>query len=392
MRQTLYEWCVRSGEDALLRQWDRDKNGAVTPRDVSYGSKKKPFWRCDAGHSWQAAVYTRTAGAGCPYCAGRRVWGDGNDLASRCPELAAEWHPTKNAPLTPADVSPGTHRKVWWRCKAAGHTWQAEVKSRVEGCGCPVCANRVVVPGYNDLATTHPALAAEWDAEKNHGLTPADVVSGTDRRVWWRCSRNPKHGWRAAVSSRSRGMGCPVCSGKKVLAGENDLAARYPEIAAEWDVKRNGGLTPDQFAPNSNRKVHWICPLGHPYEATVCSRTSRNCGCPYCAGRRVLPGFNDLATREPKVAAQWYQPKNGALTPEMVTCGSSKKVFWTCSEGHIWPAIISSRAGKQKCGCPVRAGKTKANFSNRYQEIMEHASYIPRRPQPEGAAMGAVGK
>ena len=392
MRQTLFEWCARAGDDTLLRQWDTERNAGFNPQNVSHGSHEKPYWRCKAGHTWRAAVYARTAGAGCPYCTGRRVWQDGNDLASRYPELAAEWHPTRNDTLTPSDVLPGTHRKVWWRCRDEGHEWLAEVNSRVEGCGCPYCANRAVLPGFNDLATTCPELAAEWNVEKNKGLTPADVVSGTDRRVWWRCARNPKHEWRAAISSRSHGLGCPVCSGKKVLAGENDLAARYPEIAAEWDSKRNGGLTPDRFMPNSNRKAHWLCPLGHPYEATISSRTGRGSGCPYCAGRRVLPGFNDLATKEPKIAAQWYQPGNGSLTPEMVTCGSSKKVFWRCSDGHIWPAVIGSRTGRQKCGCPVCAGRTKVNFASRYQEITERSKLIPRRPQPEGAAMEAMGK
>lgn len=385
MRQSLFEWCSKAEDDTLLRQWDTEKNADLTPYTVSYGSQKKPYWRCDRGHSWQATVFSRTAGAGCPYCAGKRVWRDGNDLASAFPEVAAEWHPMKNAPLTPGDVRPGTHRRVWWKCKAAGHEWYAEVKSRAQGCGCPVCANRIVLPGFNDLATTHPALALEWNAEKNNGLTPADVVSGTDRRVWWRCRKNPKHEWRAAISSRVGGMGCPICAGKRVRAGENDLASQYPKIAAEWDFEHNNGQTPDQFMPNSNRKVRWICPLGHTYDATICSRTTRSRGCPYCAGRKVLLGFNDLATKDPKLAAQWYQPLNGSLTPEMVTCGSAKKVFWRCAENHVWPAIISSRAGKQRCGCPICAGKTKVNFAARYQEIAEQARASFRTPRTYAA-------
>jgi hypothetical protein len=150
-----------------------------------------------------------------------------------------------------------------------------------------------------------------------------------------------------------------VCAGRAVRAGENDLASAFPAVAAQWHPTKNGSLTPDQVAPFSNRKVWWQCPRGHSYQAWIQHRTGRSSGCPYCAGRKVLPGFNDLATVEPKVAAQWHPELNGALTPRQVTAGSRKKVWWQCPEGHVWKAEIHSRTGPQKCGCPVCAGKVK---------------------------------
>ena len=74
--------------------------------------------------------------------------------------LLAQWDTEKNKDMTPFTVSRGSHTKVWWRCEK-GHEWQAAVKSRVENSGCPVCANRSIIIGENDLATTHPELAAE---------------------------------------------------------------------------------------------------------------------------------------------------------------------------------------------------------------------------------------
>lgn len=91
----------------------------------------------------------------------------------------------------------------------------------------------------------------------------------------------------------------------------------------------------------------------------IAQRVQRGDGCPYCANRKVLPGFNDLATAAPLVAKQWHETLNGALTPEMVTAGSHKKAWWQCSYGHAWKANIYSRAGVQQCGCPVCARKTK---------------------------------
>ena len=376
MRRTLYEWCSQTGNQALLREWDAEKNGDLTPANISSGSKKIIYWCCENGHLWQTTVYSRTVGRGCPFCAGKRIQSGSNDLATLFPELAKEWDQEKNGALLPSEVSPWSHRKAHWRCRF-GHEWAAVIKSRAQGCGCPVCANRVVLPGFNDLATTHPALAAEWDTERNGTLTPRDVVAGSDRRVYWKCEKG--HSWSVSVSSRvSSGSGCPYCAGKRTVPGENDLATLYPEIAKEWDREANGAMAPERTAPCSNQKVFWRCPTGHSYAMRVALRTKRGCGCPICAGRKVLPGFNDLASREPALAAQWYQPQNGSLTPGMVTCGSSKKVFWKCSEGHIWPAVISSRTGKQRCGCPVCAGKIKVRFANRYLEIEAMSEGEPR--------------
>lgn len=143
------------------------------------------------------------------------------------------------------------------------------------------------------------------------------------------------------------------------MPGETDLATMFPALAEEWDTARNGKLTPDQVAAYSNRKVWWRCALGHEWQAVIASRTASRVGCPICSGRRVLAGFNDLATLQPETAAQWDDTLNGKLTPEMVTLGSHKKVWWRCGDGHVWKAAIFSRTGRQKCGCPICAGKLR---------------------------------
>ena len=209
MRETLFDYCKRTGELELLRQWNSERNGALTPETVSYGSKKKVWWRCGKGHEWQAEVTSRTSNhTGCPFCRGVMAWPGETDFATLWPELAAQWHPTRNGALTPSEVLPGSHRKVWWRCEK-GHEWQAEVKTRVNGCGCPVCANRKLAEGENDLATLRPELAAQWHPTRNGSLTPEDLTAGTRRKVWWRCDKG--HEWQASVLSRtSLGNGCPV--------------------------------------------------------------------------------------------------------------------------------------------------------------------------------------
>lgn len=281
--------------------------------------------------------------------------------------LLQQWHPTKNEGLRPEDVSYGSHRKVWWRCNE-GHEWVAQVKSRAVGSGCPYCAGRKILPGENDLGTTHPELSTQWNRTKNGTLRPENVIAGTRKKVWWQCEKG--HAWQASIQSRTGlGTGCPVCAGKVTISGENDLATRFPELAAQWDRERNDTLCPEQVTAYSNRKVWWRCELGHRWQAPIGVRVNRNTGCPYCTGRKVLPGFNDLATIQPKVAAQWHPTLNGDLTPEQVTAGSQKRVWWQCEEGHVWKAVIYSRAASQKCGCPACAGRGQTDRHRRYQKV-----------------------
>lgn len=357
IRRTFRAFCAERGRTELLAQWDTEKNLPLTPDDVTFGSHKKAWWTCPSGHSWQAMVYTRSAGAGCPYCAGRKALLEQNSLAKQIPALAAEWDNEKNAPLMPQDVTAGSHKLIWWKCPK-GHSYRSAVKTRVQGSGCPYCAGKSVLPEENSLAAEYPSLVKEWDTAKNAPLMPDQVTYGTRRKVWWRCSKG--HSWRAAVFSRTTlGTDCPVCTGRQALAGENDLATLYPEIAAQWDETKNGSLRPSDVTAGSNRPVWWRCGKGHSYRAVIAQRVHRGSGCPYCTNRKVLRGFNDLATVQPPVAKQWHETLNGALTPEMVTAGSRKKAWWQCPYGHVWKAAIYSRTGSQQCGCPVCAGKAK---------------------------------
>jgi hypothetical protein len=365
--ETFYSWCINNGKEHLIREWDQEKN-KMSPSSVAPTSAKKVWWCCEQGHSYQTGVRFRVRGTECPVCAGKMILPGVNDLASCYPTLAAEWNPTKNGTLTPDMVSCGSHQKVWWR-DALGHEWKSQVRVRLNGNDCPVCSGKRILPGFNDLATTHPELADQWHSTKNGSLTAQMVGRGSHKRVWWKCGRG--HEWKAVIESRTRGTGCPYCANQKVISGDNDFASFYPRLAAEWHSEKNGALRPDQVTSTSNRAVWWMCPKGHDYRMTVARRVSDGCGCPYCAGRKVLEGFNDLATLEPMVAAEWHPTLNGELKPSQVTRGSSKRVWWQCPFGHSWRAIIYSRTGLKRCGCPVCAGQRRTVVTTRSTQIME---------------------
>jgi len=258
--------------------------------------------------------------------------------------------------VSPVALTPGSKVRVWWQC-GKGHRWQAAVHSVTAGSGCPYCAGKRPIPGETDLKSTHPGIAALWHPKNK---APAEhFMAGTHKKVWWKCEKG--HEWEAVISSVAlEGCGCPYCAGKRPISGETDLETARPEVAAQWDPERNGSLTPRQVLPSAHEKVWWRCEKGHSYQAVVFARTREKAsGCPYCAGKKVLAGFNDLGTLRPKLAKEWYQSLNGKLTPSDVTLGSNKKVWWQCSDGHVWQAAIYSRTRKKAAGCPVCAGVMK---------------------------------
>ena len=333
----------------IAAQWDFVKNRDLMPEDVQPASMKKVWWICGKGHSWKAAIYSRTAGAGCPYCAGNRLNPGVNDLLTVDPDVAAQWDPEKNGELRPQDIAGRTARKAWWRCPQ-GHSWQAAVSSRTEGKGCPFCAGRKVMAGFNDLATADPGLAAQWNYEKNGTLRPEDVTMTSHREVWWigRCG----HRWKAKISNRSNGTGCPYCCGKKVLPGFNDAKTRYPELVTEWDYNKNN-ILPEQITAGSQRKIWWKCLKGHSWESKLTDRARGN-GCPYCSNRKVLRGENDFASVHPELLPEWDYEKNQDIDPERITYQARKKVWWLCARGHSWKAEIFHRVN-DGTACPVCA-------------------------------------
>ncbi len=125
----------------LAKEWHPTKNDSLTPRDVTPNSGKKVWWRCskNKSHEWGAIISDRNRGRGCPYCAGRKARID-NCLKTVNPQLAKEWHPTKNDSLTPRDITPFSNKKVWWLCsKNQNHEWDAIINNRNVGRGCPYC-------------------------------------------------------------------------------------------------------------------------------------------------------------------------------------------------------------------------------------------------------------
>lgn len=344
----------------LVKQWHSKKNGDLKPHDVSYGSKIDVWWKCDKGpdHEWLCKPNYRTGGTkitDCPFCAGKKV-SVTNSLATNFPDIAKEWHPTKNQGKTPEEFLMKSSVKVWWKCnKNPEHIWSAKINDRtgVNKSGCPYCSGRLVLE-ENSLAALYPELVKEWHPTKNKNLNPYEISPGSRKNVFWICEKGSDHIWSAVIDSRVRGRGCPYCANKKVSV-TNSLATKFPEIAKEWHPTKNGKLTPDKVLPGSDKVIWWQCTNNpeHIWDTKLHERTgSKKTGCPICSHRRLSP-HNSLKTLYPELAKEWHPTKNRGLKPKDVIGGSHKEVWWQCSKNpdHIWLAKINNRVHNNS-GCP----------------------------------------
>ena len=331
---------------AIAAQWHSEKNGTKRPCDFLPYSNKRVWWRCELGHEWEAKINNRTTGGtNCPYCNGDRVIQGENDLETCFPNLAQEWHPSKNGELHPSEVLPKSNRYVWWHCSRK-HEWKAKIYHRVEGTGCPYCVGMLPIPGETDLATLYPWLVPQWHPTKNKVQKPTDYTGQSHQKVWWICDKG--HEWKATITSRANGRACPICSGRTVLIGFNDLTSRMPELAGEWDYGKNGTLTPEKVTPYSNKSVWWIGGCGHGWQAKINNRTNGT-GCPFCKQNRLIPEKTSLAVRNPKLAQQWDMGRNAPVTPKDVTEFCNREYWWICDKGHRWKATVSNRSYEEDC-------------------------------------------
>ena len=503
----------------LCKEWNYEANSKYKPTDFSKGSSFNAWWKCAEGHSFQTSIASRTnKRIGCPYCSGRYAIKGVNDLVSINPVLASEWDYEKNENLKPEDVLPNSHKIVWWICKKCKNSWNAQIKSRNRGNGCPICGRKQAAQSKatpkigESFAELFPEILKEWDYEKNNKINPLTIKPSSVKKVFWKCAKG--HSWEAKVSYRTlRNNGCPECYAPykssfpeqaiyyylsqffntvnrdsshgyefDIFLKDENIAIEYdglywhssdfaksmelrkneyckthsiklyrikesndrtnpvnkeeniityyydtaytfldaalkqlfmciekdvkktllivpnvakdrnfiisqfeqkkvqksiikcPTIVSEWDYDANKGLLPENVSLGSEQKINWICSKGHKYSSRVSHRVN-GVGCPYCSGKKILVGENDLASKNPKLATEWNYDKNGDLLPTHVFPTTNKKVWWKCVLGHEWEATINSRNNGR--GCPFCSGRNYPKIHcietnkiyNTYEEI-----------------------
>ena len=201
----------------IAKEWDIEKNGDLKPTDITAGSSKKVFWKCEKGHEWESSPKERKRGQNCPYCSNKRVLKGYNDLYTYCinnnlDDVILEFDNKKNK-FTMKDITAGSDKETWWICPN-GHSYQSSPSRRVmKGSGCGICSHNILVKGVNDLATTNPEIAKEWDIKKNK-VKPDEVMAGSNiKKYWFICPKG--HSYQTTVLGRKRGTNCPQCNIEK---------------------------------------------------------------------------------------------------------------------------------------------------------------------------------
>lgn len=192
----------------------------------------------------------------CPHCL-RQIPYE-NSLEFNSPYLASQWHPIKNGNITPRDVSFGSRKKVWWKCKE-GHEWESTINARDKKGVCPYCSHDYPSQDYN-LFLTNPEICKEWDYDKNK-TTPNNFVSGSNKKVHWICEKS--HEWEAKINQRVRGSGCPKCrcsKGEKKIDSflkEKEITFIYEKTFSDLKGTKNRVLSYDFYLPEYNLLIEY---------------------------------------------------------------------------------------------------------------------------------------
>jgi hypothetical protein len=276
-------------------------------------------------------------------------------------------------------VSANSNTQIHWKC-SLGHEYVNSPNNRSLGQGCPFCSGRKVLIGFNDLSTTHPNLA-----QQAFGWNPSEVTYGVSKRLDWVCREG--HVWRAIVNLRSsQNTTCPVCDGRKLLVGFNDLQTTYPGIAAQAH-----GWNPRELTFGSNTRVEWICELGHVWRANVNSRTPKHLqedkssvstpgrGCPTCAPHGFDPncqGWLYLITQP-----NWQMLQIGITNNPEQRLSSHKKLGWDVREirgpmdGHLTPQWETSILRMLKANGADLSNETIAGKFDGYTEAWSESTF-----------------
>lgn len=266
------------------------------------------------------------------------------------PELAAQLVDPAHA-----DLAAGSNVSVAWRCpQDPRHVWSASPNTRRRSPRCPVCLNKIVLAGVNDLTTTHPQLAAQLVDP----TLASSVHAGSHATLEWQCADHGSHRWSTSVVSRTRlRSGCPYCSGRIPVPGETDLATTHPELAAQL-VDATQAST---VSAGSAKSLRWQCPIdpSHIWPAPVRNRSgagrAKATGCPHCIGRAKRE-----PARKPTLGQLCSPLLADAVDPsaaEGLSSGSGRVIAWrcrSCAQPHEYLMSVRHRVRGQ--GCPVKAG------------------------------------
>lgn len=318
------------------------------------------FWTCPTCHGDYPARINKVINGKveCPYCNNKKVLPGFNSLAVKYPDIANMWS-TQNK--LSADQVLSNVNYALWTCPTCHGDYSARIIEVVNGeTNCPYCNNRKLLPGFNSLAVKHPDIAKMWSKRNRFS---ADQVLPNINIATWTCPTC--HGdYSARIIEVINGeVECPYCNNKKLLSGFNSLADKYPDIVNLWSDQNE--LSPNQVLPNTTIAT-WTCPTCREnYPARIIDVINGITDCPYCSGRKALPGKTSFAALHPDLMEDWDYIANYCLVnPDEILDTYSQKVWWNCkrSSEHKYPLSPADKVFYQKRhreSCPYCKGRRR---------------------------------
>ncbi len=345
------ERCLAVVNPELIKEWHPTKNGNLKPEDVTCSTNKKVWWIGECGHEWEACVSSRNKGSGCPYCLGKKVLSGFNDLKTTNPDLASEWHPTKNIGLvdkygndisTPDKVRAGANKKAWWLGKC-GHEWKAFINNRNRGANCPIC-NKELFTSFSEQALFYyikncfnDAINSDMEAigtELDIYIPSIHTAIEYDSYIWHKDIKKIDVDKKRNEKCKQAGITLIRIREPKLVAF-NDCVCFYRD-----DYNSSNSLDKVIYEVLSyiDKNIDWDIDTVRD-SAVIHSKYLK------------IPKKNSVA--DSKYISEWNYDKNGNLNPKLISADSNMVFWWKCNTcGYEWQSSPNTRkiAGCSVCG------------------------------------------
>lgn len=359
----------------LLQEWDYEKNAqdGIFPEQVTnHDSKTLVHWVCKRGHHWKKSVSYRlhsTSGK-CPICQG--------EMQTSFPEQVLFFYFNEQVKcINGYRLNNGSHIDIFIPSKNVGieydgpkhQTPTQKIRDERKNSFCKKMGIKLYrVIEFEKFCVEGDSIYVAYDknyAYLNYAIENLCKLIGI-----------------SYIPTDIDGNKTTIMESYLTREKENSIARLYPHLLAEWDYERNGNIDPECVSCGSSLKLYWKCKEEHSWTTSPSVRTKGH-GCPYCAGVKLLAGFNDLATLHPNLLDEWDYLKNKiiGITPECIAAGNNKqKVFWICKNNseHKWVATVAGRVAGT--GCPYCADE-KRKVTKRKTYVKKNGSFAENYPE-----------
>ncbi|MGZ0879030.1 zinc-ribbon domain-containing protein [Priestia megaterium] len=278
------------------------------------------------------------------------------NLKTLRPELAKQWHPTRNGTLKPEFFHAHSSKKVWFKCPN-GHFRKSLINKKSN---CVYCVGQRACMD-NNLSYIYPDIAYTFHPTRNEQKSPLSHTGSSGDEIFWSCSRG--HHFLSIIYNRTNDYNCPYCAIGNRVDRETSLAYADPLLALDWHPTRNLNVTPLDKGQFSHKKVYWKCwERGHFYKSMIMNRT-KGATCSGCSNR-IFTIDNNLSFKEPYIAFAWHLTRNNSATPCQYGIASHFNAIWKCEEGCNFQSSITNRVNNYKCSyCSGKKVNSKNNLA-----------------------------